>query len=101
AELTRHTETSTHDDVVAFCDELAQKSPLVHRTSLGGSGEGRDMVALVLRDRKAFTPELARRQKKAIVMIEANIHAGEVEGKEEVLALARELALKKSPLLKK
>jgi hypothetical protein len=93
AELTSYAETSRHADVLAFCDELAAKSPLVHRTSIGASGEGQDIVALVLSDRKAFTPELARRQKKAIVMIEANIHAGEVEGKEEVLALARDLAL--------
>jgi Zinc carboxypeptidase len=92
AELTGYAETSRHSDVIAFCDELAEKSPLVHRTSIGASGEGQDIAALVLSDRKAFTPELARRQKKAIVMIEANIHAGEVEGKEEVLALARQLA---------
>jgi Zinc carboxypeptidase len=93
AELTSYAETSRHADVVAFCDELAAKSPHVHRTSIGTSGEGQDIVALVLSDRKAFTSELARRQKKAVVMIEANIHAGEVEGKEEVLALARNLAL--------
>jgi hypothetical protein len=93
AEHTRYAETSLHADVIHFCDELAERSPLVHRTSIGESGEGRDIVALVLSDRKAFTPELARRQKKPVVMIEANIHAGEVEGKEEALALARELAL--------
>jgi len=93
AERTNYAETSLHSDVIAFCDELAEKSALVHRTTIGQSGEGQDIVALVLSDRKAFTPELARRQKKAIVMIEANIHAGEVEGKEEVLALARDFAL--------
>jgi Zinc carboxypeptidase len=93
AESSGYTETSRHADVIAFCDELAQVSPVVHRTSIGASGEGQDIVALVVSDRKAFTPELARRQKKAIVMVEANIHAGEVEGKEEVLALARDLAL--------
>jgi hypothetical protein len=93
AESSAYVETSRHADVIAFCDELAKVSPLVHRTSIGASGEGQDIVALVVSDRKAFTPELARRQKKAIVMVEANIHAGEVEGKEEVLALARDLAL--------
>ena len=93
AESTGYAETSRHADVIAFCDELAKRSPLVHRTSIGASGEGQDIVALVLSDRKAFTPEQARRQKKAIVMVEANIHAGEVEGKEEVLALARDFAL--------
>ena len=49
------------------------------------------MVALIVSDRDCFTPELARKQKKIIVMVEANIHAGEVEGKESVLALARDL----------
>jgi hypothetical protein len=93
AELTNYAETSRHSDVVTFCDVLAAQSPLVHRTTIGASGEGQDIVALVLSDRKAFTPELARRQNKAVVMLCANIHAGEVEGKEEVLALARDLAL--------
>jgi len=93
AEATRFQETSRHADVVAFCEALAARSPLVHRTSIGQSGEGQDLVALVLSDRKAFTPEAARKQKKVVVMVEANIHAGEVEGKEMVLALARDLVL--------
>jgi hypothetical protein len=53
------------------------------------------MVALVVSDRGCFTPEAARKQKKLVVMVEANIHAGEVEGKEAVLALARDLTLTK------
>ena len=59
----------------------------------GQSGEGQPLAALVVSDRNCFTPELARKQKKVIVMVEANIHAGEVEGKESVLALARDLTL--------
>lgn len=93
AEASKFQETSRHADVIAFCDALAARSPLVHRTSIGTSGEGQDLVALVLSDRKAFTPQAARKQGKVVVMVEANIHAGEVEGKEMVLALARDLAL--------
>ena len=93
AEATDYAETSRHSDVLAFCDALAKRSPLVHRTSIGQSGEGQDIVALVISDKKCFTPALAKKQKKPIVMIEANIHAGEVEGKEASLALARDLAL--------
>lgn len=95
AEATNFAETSRHAEVLAFCDALAAQSPLVHRTSLGKSGEGQDIAALVVSDRKAFTPELARKQGKVVVMVEANIHAGEVEGKEMVLALARDLATTK------
>ena len=38
------------------------------------------------------TPEAARRLGRPIVFVQANIHAGEVEGKEAALILARRLA---------
>jgi hypothetical protein len=93
AEVSSYRETSTHDDVLRFIDELVARTDLVRRTTLGKSGEGRDMAALVLSDGACFTPEQARAEGRLIVMIEANIHAGEVEGKESVLALARDLTL--------
>lgn len=95
AEASNYTETSRHADVLAFVDELCRRTKLARRVDFGQSGEGQPMVALVVSDRGCFTPELARKQKKLIVMVEANIHAGEVEGKESVLALARELTLTK------
>jgi hypothetical protein len=95
AELTDYQETSRHADVLAFIDDLAQRTNRVRRVSMGTSGEGQDMAALVVSDGGCFTPEDARRQGRLIVMIEANIHAGEVEGKEAVLALARDLTLTK------
>lgn len=93
AEATNYKETSRHSDVLAFVDELCAQTKLVKRVDFGKSGEGQPLVSLVVSDRGCFTPELARKQKKPVVMIEANIHAGEVEGKESVLALARDLTL--------
>ncbi len=95
AEASNYKETSRHADVLAFVDELSRRTKLVKRVDFGQSGEGQPMAALIVSDRNCFTPELARRQKKLVVMIEANIHAGEVEGKESVLALARDLTLTK------
>lgn len=95
AEATGYRETSRNADVSAFLDRLCERNPLVHRESIGQSSEGADIPAIVLSDRKCFTPELARRQKKPVVLVEANIHAGEVEGKEMLLALARDLTLTK------
>ncbi|WP_224242729.1 M14 family metallopeptidase [Hyalangium gracile] len=93
AEASKYTQTSRHSDVLAFVDELCRRTKLVRRVDFGQSGEGQPLVALIVSDRGCFTPELARKQKKVIVMVEANIHAGEVEGKEAVLALARDLTL--------
>jgi hypothetical protein len=95
AETTSYHETSRHADVLAFCKDLASKTDLVRLTSMGTSGEGQDMAVLVMSDSGAFTPEEARAQNKIVVMVMANIHAGEVEGKEAILALARDLALGK------
>ena len=93
AEASKYTQTSRHSDVLAFVDELCRRTKLARRVDFGQSGEGQPLVALVVSDRGCFTPELARKQKKVVVMVEANIHAGEVEGKEAVLALARDLTL--------
>ncbi|HVG57928.1 MAG TPA: M14 family metallopeptidase [Hyalangium sp.] len=93
AEASNYKETSRHSDVLAFVDALCQQTKLAKRVDFGKSGEGQPLVALVVSDRGCFTPELARKQKKTVVMVEANIHAGEVEGKEAVLALARDLTL--------
>src|SRR5690242_5051238 len=95
AETTDYQETSRHADVLAFLDDLARRTDKVRRITLGKSGEGQDMAALVVSDSACNTSDDARRQGKLVVMVEANIHAGEVEGKESVLALARDLTLTK------
>ncbi|MBN9686558.1 MULTISPECIES: M14 family metallopeptidase [unclassified Corallococcus] len=93
AEATDYQETSRSADVVAFVDALCAQTKLAKRVDFGQSGEGQPLMSLILSDRNCFTPELAKKQKKLIVMVEANIHAGEVEGKETLQALARDLTL--------
>jgi hypothetical protein len=93
AERTGYRETSLHAHVLAFLNDLAARTDLVRLDSMGLSGEGQDMAVAIASDGGAFTPEEARAQGKAIVMIQANIHAGEVEGKEALLALLRDLTL--------
>ncbi|WP_163871088.1 M14 family metallopeptidase [Myxococcus eversor] len=95
AESSNYAETSRHSHVLAFVDELCRRTKLARRVDFGTSGEGQPLVALIVSDRNCFTPELARKQKKVVVLVEANIHSGEVEGKEAVLALARDLTLTK------
>ena len=84
-----------------FCERLAKQSPLVRLGELGTSGEGRKLPLLILADPPIATPEEAAKSKKLVVFAIGNIHAGEVDGKEALLMLARDIALaKERPLLK-
>lgn len=94
AERTDYQETSLHADVMRFTREVARRAPELMRVgSMGRSAEGRDLPVAVLSGRGAFTPAAARRAGLPIVMVIANIHAGEVEGKEALQAFMRELTL--------
>ena len=81
AEKTDYRATSRHADVLAFIEELKALRPVFRVESMGRSGRGQDMPVLVFGERPG-TP---------VVLVIANIHAGEVEGKEALLMLARDL----------
>jgi dipeptidyl aminopeptidase/acylaminoacyl peptidase len=101
AETSDYKTTSTHAEVVAFTKALAKQSSLVRLAKLGTSHAKRELPLLILADPPVATAEEAARSKKLVVFAMANIHAGEVDGKEALLMLARELALARDkPLLK-
>jgi len=85
AERSGFTETSRHADVRAFLEALAMRHPDVHLEMFGMSEEGRALPLLVIGERDR---EHAR---APVVLVMANIHAGEVEGKEATLHLARRI----------
>jgi hypothetical protein len=90
AERTNYLATSHYADVVAFLDSLKGRPELVFG-SIGKSNEGRDLPYVVASRPRVSTPGEARRLGRPIVYIQGNIHAGEVEGKEALLAVLRDL----------
>ncbi len=92
AELTNYEQTSRYDDVIRFCDELGKLSPLVRVDTFGKSEEGRNLPLLILSDPPITSRSDAVRAGKPVIFVMANIHAGEVEGKEASLDVARRLA---------
>src|SRR5262245_59380969 len=84
--------TSSHADVLEFLREvrLAQ-DPRVVVDRFGTSSEGRELPLVIVADPTVRTPEEARASGKPVVFVMANIHAGEVEGKEAVLQLLRDV----------
>jgi hypothetical protein len=91
AEITNYEETSTYADIERVMNGLRETSPLVHTESFGKTEQGRELPLMVISDPKVATPAAARKLGRPLVFVQANIHAGEVEGKEAVLMLARRL----------
>ena len=85
--------TSTYADVLTFLEAIKSSSQEVHLASMGKSLEGKDIPVAILSRPKITTAEEARASGKLIVYIQGNIHAGEVEGKESVMMLMRDILL--------
>lgn len=77
---------------MAFVAAVARGRRTMHVTQLGYSTEGRALPLAVVGNVADASPEAVRRSGKLRVYIQANIHAGEVEGKEAALMLLRDLA---------
>src|SRR5215472_14369699 len=97
AEASDFKSTSSYDDVVTFMKTVAAASPkTVFYSTYGTTTEGRAMpIAIVGTGLKDGSPAAVKASGKLRVHVQANVHAGEVEGKESALILLRELALGK------
>ncbi len=93
AERTNYDETGRYDEAVSFCRRLAAASPYARYLTFGVSGEGRALPLLVLSTDAAFTPAAAQQSRKPLVLVQNCIHAGECEGKDASLALARDIII--------
>lgn len=92
AERTNYNETSHYEDVIQFLHDLQLAGAPVSIQVLGKSAEGKDMPLAIASYPPVSSAAEARRLGKPIVYIQANIHAGEVEGKEAALAILRRLS---------
>jgi len=90
-EKTDYVETSKYADVMAFLDAVASASKRVHLTTFGTTNEKRALPLAVVGANGA-TPDAVRATGKLRVFVQANIHGGEVEGKESAQMLVRDLA---------
>jgi len=72
-------------EVEAWLKRLDEASPLISLETFGRTGEGRDM--LLVRASKGGAG-------KPVVLVQAGIHAGEIDGKDAGLMLLRDIALR-------
>lgn len=91
AESSDYTLTSTHQDVLNFVNTLAKDSPFLRIETIGTTTQGKPIPMLILANPMINSPEDLKNDDRLVIYIQANIHSGEVEGKEATQALAREL----------
>ena len=97
AERSGFTETSLHADVMMFLDSLQKMGAKITITTMGTTSMGKPIPLVIASRPLVKTAGEAKRLNRPIVYIQGNIHGGEVEGKEAVLALLRELTMDKKP----
>ena len=93
AEATDYKATSRLSDVMDFIKELQLRSPLIRVEKLCVTAEGREVPIMIIGHPVPAGPDSLRNDKRGVIYIQANIHAGEVEGKEASLMLARDIIL--------
>lgn len=93
AESTDFTTTSRYDDILAYLRNLDRRSGFMRLEFFGRTAENRAMPLAVLGNPPPKSPNHVDRNRTTVVYINANIHAGEVSGKEACLLLIRDIAL--------
>ena len=83
AERSDFATTPRYDETRAWLERLAAASPLITVERFGRTGEGRDL--LMVRASKGGAG-------KPVVLVQAGIHAGEIDGKDAGLMLLRDIA---------
>src|SRR5713101_8732743 len=101
AERTNYAATSTNAEVGAFLDTLQLAGAPIAVSELGTTALGKPIYFVIASDPAVTSPGEAAAAGKLVIYLQGNIHGGEVEGKEAVLALLRELAGARRDLLQK
>jgi murein tripeptide amidase MpaA len=89
SETTGLTETPNYADTLAFLDKMDRQSALMRIETFGHTAQGRKLVAVVLsKDGAKFQAS------KPVFLVQAGIHSGEIDGKDAMLMLIRDMLFK-------
>ena len=91
AEESNYQMTSRYADVMEFVSAIQQRDPAIRVETFATTNEGRALPLVIAGPPGVVDPRTARASGLPVVFIMANIHAGEVEGKEAAQMLLRDL----------
>jgi hypothetical protein len=91
AETSNYLSTSRYEDVIAFVRAIQAADPDIRVETFATTNEGRALPLVIAGPPGVVDPDSAKASGLPVVFIMANIHAGEVEGKEAAQMLLRDL----------
>ncbi len=93
--------TARYEEVMNLCKRIeAASNGTARLTTLGTSTQGRSIPLMIVADPPISTPEEAANSGKVVAFVIGNIHAGEVDGKEGLLMLLRQIVVNKNDPLR-
>lgn len=93
AEKSGFVTTPTYNETMDWLKKLSNASPLLTMTSIGKSLEGRYIMMIIASSEKTITPAALRNSTKPLLLVQAGIHAGEIDGKDAGMMLLRDIAV--------
>jgi murein tripeptide amidase MpaA len=87
------TTTPRYDETVEWLRRLAKATPDLEMVSIGKSAEGRDVWMVIASRAENKTPEGLIASGEPIVLAQAGIHSGEIDGKDAGLMLLRDMTV--------
>lgn len=86
------TDFTSHEEMLAYVENLRRRSDTVHLRTIGASQEGRAMPVLVLSGDGVRTGAQSKRLGRPVVVLAGLQHGNEPAGGEAMLVLAKELS---------
>jgi hypothetical protein len=86
-------QTPRYKETIEYCKRLASASPWIHYTTFGVSPQGRDLPLLIVNRSSNFDAASIRKTYNVVLLIQAGIHSGEIDGKDAGLMLVRDIAI--------
>ena len=93
--------TPDYNETMSWFRKLASASPLLTMASIGKTVEGRDIYMIIASTEKNITSTSLKKSGKPLLLVQAGIHSGEIDGKDAGMMLLRDIAFGKKDLINK
>lgn len=94
-EKTSYKGSPDYNETMKYFQQFADDFDIAEMKTFGITPQGRELKYFIVSKDKAFTPELAKRTGKPIILLQNGIHSGEIEGKDASMLLLREMLVTK------
>ncbi len=99
AEQASFVTTPNYNETINWLKKLTSASPILSMISIGKSVEGRDIVMIIASTEKNVSAAALKASTKPLLLAQAGIHAGEIDGKDAGMMLLRDVAYGKKKIL--